>query len=361
MNLILHIVRKDLRRLAVPFGAWLAFIIGKAAALVVYAGGDLPWPGEWFGTAVAYANWMEATVGMVLATWLVFEDSPCDPKTFWITRPLSGRRLLAAKLTGATLMLVALPVLLLVPVWLAAGFGPREIALAAASWAVLQGALTLLALTLAAVSANASQMIVGLVAFALLLAAGLWLTWRLPGNWIGLACVLILTVALALGLQYLGRHRRAAVASLVAGLGLLALGAEPPDRKADAAPAHPEPPPALPVAQGSSQSLETSRWRLRALVTRRKDVNVELRELGFHTFLSGKRERLPSCLLNAGDATADRKPVSANRIGRADAASLRVMDLEAPLAPEDLPGATWRPVYPEAETDSGKIAPVPTP
>lgn len=361
MNLIAHIVRKDLRRLAVPLGAWLAFIIGKAAALVAYAGGDLPWPGEWLGTALAYANWLEAAVGMVLATWLVFEDSPCDPKTFWMTRPLSGRRLLAAKLVGAALTLVVLPVLLLLPVWLAAGFGPREIALAAASWAALQGALTLISLALAAVSANASQMIVGLVGFTLLLAAGIWLKWRVPGNWIGLACVLGLSAALVLGLQYSGRRRRAAVASLVAGLSLLALGFEPLDRKADATPTHPTSTPALPVAQGSRQSLDASRWRLPALVTRPRDVHVELRELGFHSFLSGEGERLPSCVLTAGGAGADRKPASANRLGRADAASLRVTDFDASLAPEDLPGATWRLVYPEAETNSGKLPSVPTP
>ena len=359
MNTIAHIVRKDLRLLAVPLGAWLAFIVGKAAALVAYAGGDLPWPGEWFGTALAYANWLEAAVGMVLATWFLFEDNPCDPRTFWMTRPISGRRLLAAKLSGATLALVALPILLLLPVWLAAGFGPREIALAAVSWAFLQGALTVLALTLATVSANASQMILGLVAFALLLAAGLWLEWKLPGNWTGLACVLALTAALVLGLQYLGRRRRAGVASLTVGLGLLALGFAPRTSRPEARPLDTTPSAALPVEAGSVQRATTGRWRLRALRPRRDDVSVSLRQLGFHSYLFDGLVR-PSCVLHAGNDSAP-AATTASMLGEAGAASLRVADLQASLPKEGLPGATWRLVYPAPEIPDGNASPSPTP
>ena len=361
MNTLAHIVRKDLRRLAIPLGLWLGLIAGKAAALVVYAGGDLPWPGESFGLAVTYANWMEAAVGMVLATWLVFEDNPCDPRTFWMTRPVSGRRLLAAKLAGSALLLTALPLLLLLPAWLAAGFGAREIVLAAASWAVLQGTLTVLALTFAAVSANASQTILGLAAFALLLAVGFWLEWRFPGNWSGLACVLALTAALVLGLQYFGRRRRASVACLAAGLGLVALGVEPQTARPDANPRDTTPTAPLPVEAGSVQRAATGRWRLTALLPRQDDISVRLRGLGFHSFLFDGVAR-PSCVLQPGGDSAPAPARSALRLGEAGAASLRVSDFHASIPKEGLPGATWRLAYPTPETNDGNpSSPSPTP
>lgn len=360
MNTIAHIVRKDLRRLAVPLGAWLAFIVGKAAALVIYAGGDFPWPGEWFGTALAYANWLEAAVGMMLATWFVFEDNPCDPRTFWMTRPISGRLLLAAKLAGAALTLVALPILLLLPVWLAAGLGPREIALAAVSWAFLQGALTVLALTLATVSANASQMILGLVAFSLLLTGGFWLEWKLPGNWTGLTCLLAATAALVLGLQYTGRRRLTAVICLVIGLGVLALAFEPRTHRTDARPLDTTPGAALPIEAGSVQRSTTGRWRLDFLHPRRDAVGVSVRELDFHSYLFDGVLR-PGCVLQAGNGSAPATTHLPLRLGEAGAASLRVADSQAWLPKDELPGATWRLVYPAPETNDSNPSSSPAP
>ncbi len=63
---------------------------------------------------------------------LVFADPLVERDAFWITRPISGGQLLAAKAAGAFLMIVLFPVLVSLPWWIDCGLGAKGIALAAA-------------------------------------------------------------------------------------------------------------------------------------------------------------------------------------------------------------------------------------
>jgi len=136
MNLTWHIFRKDLRRLKLPMALWLTTIVVRLLVQAVVCGlfghprlewigyvGDGPW------TLVRDA--LDLVVVYLLAGWLVFEDSLRDRDAFWLTRPISGGRLLGAKLLAMGLLLVAAPVVLHVPWWLACGFHAGDLATAA--------------------------------------------------------------------------------------------------------------------------------------------------------------------------------------------------------------------------------------
>ncbi len=133
MNLTWHIIVKDLRRMRFNLAVWVALLVVKIALFQ-----------SLFSTAMADAEMferrhiglglfavLEGLVAYLLTATLVLEDSPTGSRVFWMTRPLSGGRLLVAKLFGAGLAFVILPVLVALPWWLACGLGGKGIAVAA--------------------------------------------------------------------------------------------------------------------------------------------------------------------------------------------------------------------------------------
>ncbi|MEY4487828.1 MAG: hypothetical protein RIQ79_336, partial [Verrucomicrobiota bacterium] len=135
MNLTLHLVRKDWLRARPALVAWYALIAGKAWCVwqltrSTDTGSDL----AALGSFVNMLNGLEAVTGALLAAWLALEDPAHSPNAFWTTRPIGRGRLLRAKSLGAVLFFLAAPLLLLAPVWLAAGFSTPEFFAAAAEW-----------------------------------------------------------------------------------------------------------------------------------------------------------------------------------------------------------------------------------
>lgn len=159
MNLTWHMVRKDLRRLAWPVAGWLALLVGVAVWLRLSA-----WSPESYDTAAA-TNWVRpagslanaatllaAALLVILAGVLGEEDRVTGADGGWTTRPVSGWRLLGAKLTAALLLFVVAPIGALSAVWWESGFSGEEwlrVAGATAGWlaAVAFAGLTLAALT----------------------------------------------------------------------------------------------------------------------------------------------------------------------------------------------------------------------
>ena len=164
MKLTWHIVRKDLRRLAWPVAAWVAFVV---VAAIWFGGSHMPTEAvpahdlyRWIGGLSMFAGWavgMQIVTGFLLAGHLVLEDTVVGTTAFWLTRPLTRGRLLAAKITAGGLLLVVAPTLALVPVWLANGFSLRELMLAAGEFVVWQAVTLLVAFAFASLTANLGQ------------------------------------------------------------------------------------------------------------------------------------------------------------------------------------------------------------
>ena len=132
MKLTWHIVRKDFRRL----WPWLALLVGAMLARYVnlYVPGFVPEQND------LIALWRRAEIindillGLSLfatalaAATLVHEDAVIGDRTFWLTRPISGARLLAAKTLTFTLALLLLPLALQLGWWLFNHYSPADIA-----------------------------------------------------------------------------------------------------------------------------------------------------------------------------------------------------------------------------------------
>jgi hypothetical protein len=136
LRLTWHIVAKDLRRLRLPLAAWVLLMVAKIAFFARIAGifgaPDIRWLQRMDnGPMLLLRTAVEPLIAYVLVGWLVFEDPLVERDPFWVTRPISGGRLLGAKVLAALGLFVLLPALVNVPWWLACGFGLREIADAA--------------------------------------------------------------------------------------------------------------------------------------------------------------------------------------------------------------------------------------
>lgn len=183
MSLVWLIVRKDFRRIVGPLGLWLLLLLLHTLFVIIWTGPD--------GTTVAehqgrryFVNACGAVVmgvGFILAAWLVMEDNLVSNRSFWRSRPISGVRLLAAKLLGALVFFGVVPVLVLAPVWLGCGFSLAEFAPAALEFIATQFACSLAALALGSVTESSGQFLVRLtIGFLALPLLGVYAAGALP-------------------------------------------------------------------------------------------------------------------------------------------------------------------------------------
>lgn len=95
MNLILHIVRKDFRHLRLYLAGWLGLLM--IAPHVV----TLDWRLQLFSIGLIVI--LKIVLLALIVSSLVHNDSLVGSTSFWLSRPVSARQLLAAKsllLTG---------------------------------------------------------------------------------------------------------------------------------------------------------------------------------------------------------------------------------------------------------------------
>jgi len=111
MSELLHILRKDLRRLRWPLIAWVLIVIGRmivATTGAAVAFGDI-------GLQLAMNNLsvlvtvIDLLMLALLVSWLVHDEPLVGVDAFWLTRPVDPLRLMAAKLLFAAVFLVAAP------------------------------------------------------------------------------------------------------------------------------------------------------------------------------------------------------------------------------------------------------------
>lgn len=119
MKGIWPIMEKDIRRLAWPWLGWLTVFVAVSVVAHGLRGGVLT------GLSLALAGlvWTQLALGFVLAGAIVLEDPVAAPTAFWLTRPIARGRMLAAKVSTAFLLLIAMPMLVTAPVWLWNGRG----------------------------------------------------------------------------------------------------------------------------------------------------------------------------------------------------------------------------------------------
>lgn len=133
MNLIWHIVRKDLLRFRFILTVWVLLLAGKyfffAAISGVFGHPSVASLRLFESPSALFfaASCVPAAIAYFLVAALVFEDPPAGRDPFWVTRPISGTQLFAAKFLFAFVMFVLAPVVAALMWWLACGFGAAEI------------------------------------------------------------------------------------------------------------------------------------------------------------------------------------------------------------------------------------------
>lgn len=102
MKLIWHLIRKDTRRLRLALILWAGLVAtGVALALAsLHVKAGTSWDLERALLALNLSWGVDLVVAYVLAAAVVLEDSPTESTGFWITRPIAGWRLLAAKVAS---------------------------------------------------------------------------------------------------------------------------------------------------------------------------------------------------------------------------------------------------------------------
>ena len=152
MNLTLHLVLNDFRRMRVWLIGWTGMLLLPVAVGFMIVTREPPSATEWnLPDKMTILTGLQVLVAYMLALILLHEHRIVGTNQFWLTRPISRGRLLGAKAIGLFLMVGLLPVIVALPWWLWCGFNAGQminagvetilvmmlIALAAALMAVL--------------------------------------------------------------------------------------------------------------------------------------------------------------------------------------------------------------------------------
>jgi hypothetical protein len=238
MRPIIHQALKDVRLLRWLLAAWLLVLLlyhGVAIAGLLIPGSVIlaPATGQSYAslrTGLPAANmvlgWLGVAAFVVLCASLVQADSPASSTAFWLTRPISGRTMVASKLLFALVVLVGLPLALDVLDLLVAGSGGPEWR-SSSNWLllawslVMQLAWLLPLLAVAAVTEGLAQFVAIVIFEVLAFAALVGLLQSVARSWLpphpGISIIvvfvpaLLLVAAVVLAHAYLTRRRTRSV------------------------------------------------------------------------------------------------------------------------------------------------------
>jgi hypothetical protein len=111
MSHVLHVFRKDVRRLRWALVSWLAVVIARL--ILKTAGAELSFGAV--GLQIAVANigdlllFIEILLLALIVSGLVHDEPLVGADAFWLTRPIGAPVLLSAKLLFAAVFLVVVP------------------------------------------------------------------------------------------------------------------------------------------------------------------------------------------------------------------------------------------------------------
>jgi len=207
MNLTWHVVKKDIRRFRLPLALWAGLILLQTILCFVL----FRWADEEVMVLRTGLNGLDAlheilwgmqlVLGFFLVAGLVQEDPLVGQQTWWVTRPITGLRLLSAKLIAAILFFGVLPVLALLPWWLFCGYGASEVLRASLQIVLGQAIVSVLAFGVATLTANYSRFTVVflLLVFAWICCSGPIFAFRMNGlSWGPGMTRILLTILVAI-------------------------------------------------------------------------------------------------------------------------------------------------------------------
>lgn len=127
MNMIWHIIKKDLRAIWPMWLGWMGLIAVRILLIIyfLYFAGELAL--RWLGGVGACSFIADALLTLSLVGSLVHADVLVGDRAFWLTLPVARWQLLVAKGIGVLLVCGLSPLVLLVPAWLCFGFNGEEI------------------------------------------------------------------------------------------------------------------------------------------------------------------------------------------------------------------------------------------
>ena len=157
MKVVLHLLAKDITRLRVPLLVWAALFVLQFTSV---------WPGA--GTAdprlqlilVISTNLvplLQTLMLVVIVPLLVHEDPVVGSTAFWVTRPISGRLLLAGKTLFALLFLIIPPLMIDLAGLVARGGSGQDFVFALGTMALGRVKFFALLFTLAALTQTFSR------------------------------------------------------------------------------------------------------------------------------------------------------------------------------------------------------------
>lgn len=162
MKLTWHIVVKDLRRLWPLLAGWLGLIAYRMFAcsqLLQASGWDID-PYQRHAILISLLSVFIGITSFLLAAGVMLQDPVTGSRMFWATRPISGRRLLLAKLAMVAGIFIGLPLLINLGWGLAIGL-PAAGLVYALKWTLgLQVLAVLPAMALGTLTGTTSRLLV---------------------------------------------------------------------------------------------------------------------------------------------------------------------------------------------------------
>lgn len=214
MNLVWHIVLKDARRLWAPLTLWILVITGHRYVewlLAHLATEDVARLERMKFLTLLFFS-IQVFNGYVLTAMLVLEDPPTGTSTFWLTRPISGARMLGAKLVGCLVFFVALPLLVSLPWLVASAADAGGLSLAISRVLLWQGSAVTLAMIVATFTGSLGKFIAWTLGLIPAVAVVLYLWEVSPGKFSRVAAtpafaIMVIGVGMAVLVQYKMRRR----------------------------------------------------------------------------------------------------------------------------------------------------------
>lgn len=177
MNLTLHIVRKDLRRLRWWLAAWVVLLLLPIALGAGLLANNPFRDEEWhLDNVLEWIHGLQFLVGYLLTILLLQDDAVLGTQQFWLTRPISRGRLFGAKMLGVFVVLALLPIAVALPWWLWHGIGLAPMAMAAFEFVALAVLVAVPAIFIATITETLSRAVLWtLVLAAFTLTSGAFL------------------------------------------------------------------------------------------------------------------------------------------------------------------------------------------
>ncbi|MDE2928825.1 MAG: hypothetical protein OXT71_20770 [Acidobacteriota bacterium] len=228
MKLILHIFRKDFRHLRLYLAGWLGLLISVCLFVRLGWGLGLGW--------IAVIGVLKVALLALIVSNLVQEDSPVGSTSFWLSRPVSGRQLLAAKSIVLAVTLIIPALLVEVMFLLFNGVTAHDTLRSIPETLIYTLFVVAILMMLAVLTRSLSQMValglfssVSMIVFLLVKAEIFFPGIRLDidplttmtlrsSKWIGFFLILLTMAAIVVCLQYLTRRRKLNAILALAGL-----------------------------------------------------------------------------------------------------------------------------------------------